>query len=125
MLRPTDLLNALRQVSRDGGGLATHRLVGPYQPDGFDCSNFILADVSSRGWHEHTCPLSRTTTETRRQRHRPRDGPSFREAAVPERRYEFRIAGRLSEQARAAFDGMDIDDVAAETVISGEVNDEG
>jgi hypothetical protein len=40
---------------------------------------------------------------------------------VPERRYEFRIIGRLSERARDAFPGMDVHDVPAETVISGEV----
>jgi len=40
---------------------------------------------------------------------------------VPGRRYEFRIAGRLPERARAAFAGMDVAEVPAETVISGEV----
>jgi hypothetical protein len=44
---------------------------------------------------------------------------------VPGRRYEFRIAGRLSERARSAFHGMDIADVPAETVISGMVDDDG
>jgi hypothetical protein len=47
------------------------------------------------------------------------------EDAVPGRRYEFRIAGRLSEHARAAFPGMDVTEVPAETVISGEVDDDG
>ena len=41
------------------------------------------------------------------------------------RRYEFRIAGRLSERASIAFNGMDVKEVPAETVISGEINDEG
>ena len=44
---------------------------------------------------------------------------------MPGRRYEFCIAGRLSEQARTAFTGMDVADVPAETVISGEVVDDG
>lgn len=52
------------------------------------------------------------------------DGTSSREDAVPGRRYEFRIAGRLSQQARAAFPGMDVAEVPAETVISGEVVDD-
>jgi hypothetical protein len=43
---------------------------------------------------------------------------------VPGRRYEFRIAGRVSERARAAFTGMDVAEVPAETVISGEVADD-
>jgi len=44
---------------------------------------------------------------------------------VPRRRYEFRIAGSLSEHARAAFAGMDVTAVPAETVISGQVDDDG
>jgi hypothetical protein len=44
---------------------------------------------------------------------------------VPGRRYEFRIAGSLSERARSAFRGMDVADVPAETVISGVVDDDG
>ena len=44
---------------------------------------------------------------------------------MPGRRYEFRIAGRLSERARSAFRGMDVADVPAETVISGVVDDAG
>ncbi len=41
------------------------------------------------------------------------------------RRYEFRVAGSLSERVRGAFRGMDVDEVPAETVISGEVDDDG
>jgi hypothetical protein len=44
---------------------------------------------------------------------------------MPRRRYEFRIAGSLSERARAAFPGMDVTAVPAETVISGQVDDDG
>ena len=44
---------------------------------------------------------------------------------MPRRRYEFRIAGSLSEHARAAFAGMDVTAVPAETVISGQVDDDG
>ena len=43
---------------------------------------------------------------------------------MPEGRYEFRVSGRLSERARGAFVGMDVVDVPAETVISGEVEDD-
>ena len=44
---------------------------------------------------------------------------------MPGRRYEFRVAGRLSERARSAFPGMDVTEVPAETVIAGDVNDDG
>ena len=44
--------------------------------------------------------------------------------AVPAR-YEFRILGRLSERARAAFGGMEFHEVPAETVISGDVAADG
>ncbi|WP_433275322.1 hypothetical protein ACQPZA_29025 [Pseudonocardia xinjiangensis] len=44
---------------------------------------------------------------------------------MPERRYEFRIIGRLSERARGAFRGMEVHEVPAETVISGEVAEDG
>jgi hypothetical protein len=40
-------------------------------------------------------------------------------------RYEFRIVGRLSERARGAFGGMLVREVPAETVISGEVPEDG
>ena len=44
---------------------------------------------------------------------------------MPGRRYEFQIAGRLSERARCAFPGMDVAEVPAETVIAGDVDDVG
>jgi hypothetical protein len=48
-----------------------------------------------------------------------------RRNTVAERRYEFRIIGRLSERARAALSGMEVHDVPAETVISGDVAEDG
>jgi hypothetical protein len=39
-------------------------------------------------------------------------------------RFEIRVSGRLSERVRAAFPGMDVEDVPAETVISGRARDE-
>ena len=44
---------------------------------------------------------------------------------MAERRYEFRITGRLSARARSAFRGMEVREVPAETVISGEVAEDG
>ena len=41
---------------------------------------------------------------------------------MPDRRYEVRVTGRLSPRARDAFAGMDVDEVTAETVISGRVH---
>ena len=41
------------------------------------------------------------------------------------RRYEFRVAGRLSQRARSAFPGMDVTEVPAQTVIVGDVSDDG
>ena len=41
---------------------------------------------------------------------------------MPDRRYEVRVTGLLSERARGAFGGMEIDEVTAETVISGVVH---
>jgi hypothetical protein len=41
---------------------------------------------------------------------------------MPDRRYEVRVTGRLSERARDAFAGMEIAEVTAETVISGVVH---
>jgi hypothetical protein len=38
---------------------------------------------------------------------------------MPDRRYEVRVTGRLSERARDAFADMDLAEVSAETVISG------
>ena len=43
---------------------------------------------------------------------------------MPARRYEVRVEGRLSDRARDAFVGMDVDAVPAETVISGTVDDD-
>lgn len=40
------------------------------------------------------------------------------------RRYEFRIAGRLSDRVRSAFAGMDAHDVPPQTIIRGEVDDD-
>ena len=48
-----------------------------------------------------------------------------RSNAVPEQRYEFRIVGRLSERARSAFGGMEVREVPAETVISGDIAEDG
>ena len=41
---------------------------------------------------------------------------------MPDRRYEVRVTGRLSERARDAFTTMDVAEVTAETVISGLVH---
>ena len=41
---------------------------------------------------------------------------------MPDRRYEVRVTGRLSQRAREAFAGMDVAEVTAETVISGVVH---
>jgi hypothetical protein len=43
---------------------------------------------------------------------------------MPARRYEFRVAGRLSERVQGAFVDMAVHDAPAETVISGEVVDD-
>lgn len=43
---------------------------------------------------------------------------------MPARRYEFRVAGRLSERAQGAFADMAVQDAPPETVISGEVVDD-
>ncbi|MEN3299207.1 hypothetical protein [Pseudonocardia sp.] len=40
------------------------------------------------------------------------------------RRYEFRVDGRLSEEARDAFADMQISEAPVQTVIDGEVLDE-
>jgi hypothetical protein len=39
-------------------------------------------------------------------------------------RFEIRVSGRLSARVRAAFPGMDVVEVPAETVISGQARDE-
>jgi hypothetical protein len=41
---------------------------------------------------------------------------------MPDRRYEVRVTGRLSQRARDAFTDLDVDEVTAETVISGLVH---
>jgi hypothetical protein len=43
-------------------------------------------------------------------------------STMPERRYEVRVTGRLSQRAQDAFAGMDVAEVTAETVISGVVH---
>ena len=43
---------------------------------------------------------------------------------MPTRRYEVRIAGRVSPRLRAAFVGMDVAPVPPETVIAGTVDDD-
>lgn len=56
--------------------------------------------------------------------HQP-TGAGPREARMPQRRFEFRVRGRLSEHTRQAFTGMEVTDVPAETVISTTVTDDG
>jgi hypothetical protein len=41
---------------------------------------------------------------------------------MPDRRYEVRVTGRLSQRAQDAFAGMEVEEVTAETVISGVVH---
>ncbi|HEY0813870.1 MAG TPA: hypothetical protein VGE11_11385 [Pseudonocardia sp.] len=43
---------------------------------------------------------------------------------MPARRYEFRVAGRLSERAQCAFTDMAVHDAPPETIISGDVVDD-
>jgi hypothetical protein len=43
---------------------------------------------------------------------------------MPALRYEFRVAGRLSERAQGAFGDMAVREAPPETVISGEVVDD-
>ena len=43
---------------------------------------------------------------------------------MPDRRYEVRVTGRMSQRARDAFSDLDVDDVTAETVISGLVHED-
>jgi hypothetical protein len=45
--------------------------------------------------------------------------------AEPHHRYEFRIVGRLSDRAQGAFAGMEVREVPAETVICGELAEDG
>ena len=72
-----------------------------------------------------TCPQPDTGTVAE-PGHRPvwgldRKPRRIRAAPTP----RFRIVGSLSEHARAAFPGMDVTAVPAETVISGQVDDDG
>jgi hypothetical protein len=43
---------------------------------------------------------------------------------MPDRRYEVRVTGRMSQRARDAFSSLDVDEVTAETVISGLVHED-
>jgi hypothetical protein len=43
---------------------------------------------------------------------------------MPDRRYEVRVTGRLSQRARCAFAGMEVEEVTAESVISGLVHED-
>jgi hypothetical protein len=45
------------------------------------------------------------------------------ETSVTHHRYEFRVAGKLSDLARSAFDGMSVVEVPVETVIHGPLDD--
>ena len=43
---------------------------------------------------------------------------------MPSRRYEFRVAGLVSERSRSAFPDMVVTDAPPETIIIGEVQDD-
>ena len=43
---------------------------------------------------------------------------------MPDRRYEVRVTGRLSQRARDAFAEMEVAELTAETVISGLVHED-
>ena len=43
---------------------------------------------------------------------------------MADRRYEVRVTGRMSQRARDAFTGLDVDEVTSETVISGLVHED-
>ena len=43
---------------------------------------------------------------------------------MPDRRYEVRVTGRLSQRARDAFAELDVSEMTAETVISGLVHED-
>ena len=47
------------------------------------------------------------------------------ENPVPERQYEFRVLGRLSDETRRAFAEMDVTEIPAETIISTKLVDDG
>ena len=52
-----------------------------------------------------------------------RTGPSFpAEDVMPDRRYEIRLTGRISQRVRDAFAGLDVSEAPAETIISGVVH---
>ena len=69
----------------------------------------------------------RAHRERRRARQGRRDDDDLRSTegdGVEPRRYEFRVAGLLSERTRGAFCDMTIVDAPPETIISGKVLDE-
>jgi hypothetical protein len=41
---------------------------------------------------------------------------------MPDRRYEIRLTGRISERVRDALSGLDVSEAPAETIISGVVH---
>ena len=41
---------------------------------------------------------------------------------MPDRRYEIRLTGRISQRVRDAFAGLDVSEAPAETIISGLVH---
>jgi len=41
---------------------------------------------------------------------------------MPDRRYEIRVTGRISQRVRDAFAGQDVSEVPGETIISGLVH---
>lgn len=43
---------------------------------------------------------------------------------MPDRRYEVRVTGRMSQRARDAFTDLDVAEVTAETVITGLVHED-
>ena len=43
---------------------------------------------------------------------------------MPDRRYEIRVTGRISERVRNAFAGLEVSEVPAETIISGLVHED-
>ena len=43
---------------------------------------------------------------------------------MPDRRYEIRLTGRISERVRDAFAGLDVSEAPAETIISGLVHED-
>jgi hypothetical protein len=43
---------------------------------------------------------------------------------MPDRRYEIRLTGRISQRVRDAFSGLDVSEAPAETIISGLVHED-